>query len=261
MPPEPMLNSDAVSGSAKGRAARGAPVQRALAELRRGAAVRLTGAGGESLVVRAAETAGAGGVTPEAMLLVAASRAALLPLDGSPPPGAVVALRLPAGATDLPALADPSRGGPPPGPLTTVAVPPLADAAIRLAKHGRLLPALLCGGDADGDTLSVSAADVDAYPAHLAAELVEVASAAVPLEAAATSRVVAFRPRDGGAEQVAVLVGAGPLDRPGFPAPLVRLHSECFTGDVLGSLRCDCARSCRGRSAAWRPRAAASCCT
>lgn len=32
--------------------------------------------------------------------------------------------------------------------------------------------------------------------------------------------------------------GTGPA--PGAPAPLVRIHSECWTGDVLGSLRCDC---------------------
>ena len=31
----------------------------------------------------------------------------------------------------------------------------------------------------------------------------------------------------------------GDLRAPG-PAPLVRVHSECFTGDVLGSCRCDC---------------------
>ena len=37
-----------------------------------------------------------------------------------------------------------------------------------------------------------------------------------------------------GAEHVALLIGSrsGP--------PLVRLHSECLTGDVLGSLKCDC---------------------
>mgnify|MGYP003342040408 CR=1 FL=1 len=28
--------------------------------------------------------------------------------------------------------------------------------------------------------------------------------------------------------------------------PLVRLHSECFTGDLLGSLRCDCGQQLRG---------------
>jgi GTP cyclohydrolase II len=36
-----------------------------------------------------------------------------------------------------------------------------------------------------------------------------------------------------------VAVELGPSPRPGR-APLVRLHSECLTGDVLGSQRCDC---------------------
>jgi len=36
----------------------------------------------------------------------------------------------------------------------------------------------------------------------------------------------------------AVALMQGPLD--GNTIPLVRLHSECLTGDVLGSLRCDC---------------------
>ncbi len=40
----------------------------------------------------------------------------------------------------------------------------------------------------------------------------------------------------GGDEHVAVVLGN--VDSP--PAPLVRVHSECLTGDVLGSLRCDC---------------------
>jgi GTP cyclohydrolase II len=34
---------------------------------------------------------------------------------------------------------------------------------------------------------------------------------------------------------VALLIGS-----PGAAPPLVRLHSECLTGDVLGSLKCDC---------------------
>ena len=38
-----------------------------------------------------------------------------------------------------------------------------------------------------------------------------------------------------GAEHVALLVGAF-----GGKPPLVRLHSECLTGDVFGSLKCDC---------------------
>src|SRR5919106_5550848 len=44
--------------------------------------------------------------------------------------------------------------------------------------------------------------------------------------------VAIFEPGD----NLALFVGAPQSD----PAPLVRLHSECLTGDVLGSERCDC---------------------
>jgi GTP cyclohydrolase II len=42
---------------------------------------------------------------------------------------------------------------------------------------------------------------------------------------------------DGMPGEVAALM-RGPLN--GEVTPLVRLHSECLTGDVLGSMRCDC---------------------
>ena len=63
-----------------------------------------------------------------------------------------------------------------------------------------------------------------------------VVSGRVPLRLAQEARVHVFRPGDGGVEHYAVEVGQP--DRAG--APLVRLHSACFTGDVLGSLKCDC---------------------
>ena len=49
------------------------------------------------------------------------------------------------------------------------------------------------------------------------------------------TQIVAFRGTDDGAEHVALVVGAF-----GGKPPLVRLHSECLTGDVFGSLKCDC---------------------
>ena len=77
----------------------------------------------------------------------------------------------------------------------------------------------------------------------IAAESLSVVSEArVPLETAEHARVVAFRPRDGGIEHLAIIVGD--LD-PEVPA-LIRLHSECFTGDLMGSLRCDCGNQLRG---------------
>jgi GTP cyclohydrolase II len=49
-------------------------------------------------------------------------------------------------------------------------------------------------------------------------------------------RVVVYRERDGDKEHLAVIAGevAGAEDL------LVRVHSECLTGEVLHSLRCDC---------------------
>jgi GTP cyclohydrolase II len=47
---------------------------------------------------------------------------------------------------------------------------------------------------------------------------------------------------DGGREHLAIVVGDPPRGQP----VLTRLHSECLTGDVLGSLRCDCGEQLRG---------------
>jgi len=62
----------------------------------------------------------------------------------------------------------------------------------------------------------------------------------VPLESAEDARIVAFRPQDGGVEHLAVLIGRPEWAAGRGEAPLVRVHSECLTGDILGSRRCDC---------------------
>jgi 3,4-dihydroxy 2-butanone 4-phosphate synthase/GTP cyclohydrolase II len=49
-------------------------------------------------------------------------------------------------------------------------------------------------------------------------------------------RAVAFRERSGGPEHLALVHGD---PRPGQDV-LVRVHSECLTGDVFDALRCDC---------------------
>src|SRR5699024_2421912 len=82
---------------------------------------------------------------------------------------------------------------------------------------------------------------IDHYEAFAAKGLTQVASARVPLEGAEETEVIAFRPADGGQEHLAVVIGD-----PGVEAALVRLHSACLTGDILGSLRCDCGPQLRG---------------
>ena len=63
-----------------------------------------------------------------------------------------------------------------------------------------------------------------------------VVSARVPMEAAEAGRLHVFRPEDGGEEHYAIEIGKPARDKP----VLARLHSACFTGDLLGSLKCDC---------------------
>jgi 3,4-dihydroxy 2-butanone 4-phosphate synthase / GTP cyclohydrolase II len=47
---------------------------------------------------------------------------------------------------------------------------------------------------------------------------------------------IAFRQTSNGIEHAALVKGSWTKDEP----VLVRLHSSCFTGDIFGSLRCDC---------------------
>jgi GTP cyclohydrolase II len=127
-------------------------------------------------------------------------------------------------------------------------------AAAALAKLASCLPAALVlrVGAADApllarcrDLASIEAAAVFKYDAA-AGGLERVAEARVPLADAENARMIAFRPRDGGGEHLAILIGA---PDPTVPV-LVRLHSECFTGDLLASLRSDRRDQLRGAIAA-----------
>nr|WP_255569348.1 GTP cyclohydrolase II [Neoroseomonas alba] len=234
-----------------------------MAELRRGTPVLLRGPDA-CLAVAAAETVGAQGMAELAgsalgapVLLLAPVRAAAVlqrPVPHAPDDEGAVALRLPPSLMApeaLRSLADPTVERILPEAPERVSVPPLAQAAIALAKLGRLLPALIAAPATEAaaerlDLLTVAAEDVLAYPATAATTLARVAEAHVPLEDAQDSRIVAFRAADGGIEHLAILVGRPEKSAAAGGAPLVRAHSECFTGDLLGSLRCDCGPQLRG---------------
>ena len=230
-------------------------VHRAIADLRRGTPVLLLG--DTPAMVLPAETAGARGLSELAgvaagppCLLLAPVRAAALLRRPIAPVGPIVAFRT-AGLLDpaiLRGMADPTADQLLLDPPELTATPPLAPAALALVKLGRLLPAALSAPvgrsaakrAAALGLIAVEADDVLAYPDAIAGSLQIVAQASVPLAATADARVVAFRAADAGIEHLAIVVG-DPAHMPsGRPAPLVRLHSECFTGDLLGSLRCDC---------------------
>lgn len=133
------------------------------------------------------------------------------------------------------ALADPARdlSRLVPGPLTAAIVrqPEESEAALTLARMAGLLPALWILPDAEGR--AVKPAAIVAAARRQRAEIV--ARARLPLSGLDHTQMVAFRAPEDGSEHVALMVGA-----PGGRPPLVRLHSECLTGDVFGSLKCDC---------------------
>ncbi|MDA7503903.1 GTP cyclohydrolase II [bacterium] len=62
------------------------------------------------------------------------------------------------------------------------------------------------------------------------------AEVAIPTEEYGTPKFIAYKVEYEDQEPIAIVWG----DLASSPAPLIRMHSSCFTGDILGSLRCDC---------------------
>ncbi len=130
------------------------------------------------------------------------------------------------------------------GPLTSQRDGPadLHRAALALTKSAHLLPAALVVPVTNALTMAAShgltVLILDEIAPTLATlpPMVNVVSARVPLVASNAGRVHIFRPTDGGDEHYAVEIGKPDRSQP----VLARLHSACFTGDVLGSLKCDC---------------------
>jgi len=217
---------------------------RAIDALRRGWPIAIRGETGtvSLLAIETGDAARLAEFDPDATapLLISAGRAATLKLanqrDAAVPDAPVAVQRAPwldfDGAV---ALADPQLdlATPLKGPFRAipVPVPDAAAAALRLARIAGLVPAFfLREGDAAD---AITPADIDAHEDP--ARLTIVTRARLPVAGAEDTEIVAFRTPESPDEHVALLIG-----QPGGAPPLVRLHSECLTGDVLGSLKCDC---------------------
>jgi GTP cyclohydrolase II len=219
-------------------------VRLAIATLRAGRAVQITGPA--AFAAAAVETTSqeyldARDPHHRARLLISGNRAAALKLanerEAADPNAPVMIAEAPwLDAAAAHALADPGRDldRGPIGPLQPVAcnAPGEAGAALSLARLAGLLPALWVIDPASSDP-AISLEEIVAERQHPSVEIV--ARAKLPLDGAPPTQIVAFRASDDGQEHVALLIGAFA----GKP-PLVRLHSECLTGDVFGSLKCDC---------------------
>jgi GTP cyclohydrolase II len=232
--------------------------------LRQGLPVVISGGAGEAALVQAAEAIGPSDLTllreqsgtePTVVLSARRSRA----LGGGGKGTRAVVLR-PRGAHDaivLRSLVDPlATSEASPTLLSRFAVArtrPHDIAALKLAKLAGLLPAALAARlkPAPDDLLRwaaerglplIAAEQILAYEHRVSTTLRPVSRARVPLGAAEDAQLVAFRPSTGSPEHLAIIIGQPERDQP----VLTRLHSECFTGDLLGSLRCDCGDQLRG---------------
>jgi GTP cyclohydrolase II len=211
---------------------------RAIDALRRGWPVTFEN-GGEHTTVAAIETAtSTAGVTA---LLLSSSRAATLKLANQRAAADTALPVLINAPADLDialalAIADPTLDlrYPMKGPFAAMSLADAASAtaAIELARLAGLLPAFLVL-DADSAADRVSPEDVETFDdsnwLHIAAR------ARLPVATNADAEIVAFRSDADSTDHVALIIGK----RDASP-PVVRLHSECLTGDVLGSLKCDC---------------------
>jgi GTP cyclohydrolase II len=175
-----------------------------------------------------------------APLLLSGARAAALGLANQRPAAGSAPVVIPRPAWLTPrearALADPGNDFSrlTAGPLDAADPDDLeaAEAALALARLAGLLPALWLLPGRSACVVSAS----DALAASRPRTVTIAARAALPIAGVGLdTQVVALRAAEDGSEHVALLIGA-----PGGEAPLVRLHSECLTGDVFASLKCDC---------------------
>jgi len=232
-------------------------IAQARADLRMGVPVVLTDGQGRAALVLAAETLTAPRLRDalqaghDASLAITARRAETLRARAYD--GDLARIDIPDG-TDvawLQALADPSGDlmTPLKGPCITLRDGPadLHRAALTLCKQARLLPAaVVVLVDNAGQTAQehgLNLLDIAQAAPHLAetSPLHEVSAARLPMAVSEAGRVHVFRPEDGGEEHYAVEIGRPDRSRP----VLARLHSACFTGDLLGSLKCDCGAQLR----------------
>ena len=177
----------------------------------------------------------------DARLLISGARAAVLALanerDAADPAQPVLVQRAPwLDVETALALADPGRDleRGPAGPLHPVPMDctESAKAALSLARSGGVASGCLGPPDLRRRCERFGRGD---QPGESGPGQRMVARAKLPLEGMPDTQIVAFRASDDGQEHVALIIGA-----PGGRPPLVRLHSECLTGDVFGSLKCDC---------------------
>jgi GTP cyclohydrolase II len=148
--------------------------------------------------------------------------------------------------TSVKAISDPSLDlrNPLKGPFDVIRnkTLKLEDEALLLLKSAQLLPAAIISKVDNGENyatqhnLTYLRTELLQKIELNADELVDAISAEIPTARAKKTQFYIFRPGISGEEHYAMEIGTIDREKP----ILVRMHSACFTGDVLGSLKCDC---------------------
>ncbi|MBW8322405.1 MAG: GTP cyclohydrolase II RibA [Rhizobium sp.] len=227
-------------------------VERAVAELRFGRPVIL-GEGSRRIAVLALDSAApsvydqfAAAVDGKHSLFLTSHRAARLL------PGACGDISVPLDGVSFAETSGLAYGLRAPAPARWRKADPLNGASAELARLARLLPAKVC-------------ADINGFEHRFAAcctldrSLLATAAAArqkfdivvrtrVPLRDLGDAEFVVFRGGLAQKDQVAIVVG-----QPDLSAPVpIRIHSSCITGDLCGSLKCDCGDQLRNGLASMK---------
>jgi GTP cyclohydrolase II len=221
--------------------------ERALVEIRAGRPVLVEREAGSALVIgvealHADLSAGLDGIASgKARLVLPAGRLRRLGLDRTQP-GVVALPSVDRSRIEMLAIKLDGRIDAP-----VCGLGPLDEDALELARLAVILPAMLVvpapdPAAIDPSILRVAGSDVRGYRQSRVNRLKLVARAPVPLEGVPVTEFVVFRGGEGMRDQIAIIIGRPDLSK---PVP-VRLHSACFTGDLLGSLKCDCGDQLRG---------------
>jgi len=225
-------------------------VERAIAEIRSGRPVIITGEKNTAVLAIAAESieepalsALKQAATGEARLVLSPSRLRLLGYD-NPEPGILpLGDKRAAAIHEIVSHAGVRLNGVAPNGADT-----LDKAALNLVRLAFLLPAAITlpveqgFGHALSGLINVAATAINHFREDVVNAPRIVARAPVPLEEVGESEFVVFRGGEGMRDQVAVIIGNPNPAEPVY----VRMHSACLTGDLFASLKCDCGDQLRG---------------
>ena len=129
----------------------------------------------------------------------------------------------------------------------------IVSASLLILRQARLLPAALLSlvnnvpiesisdWSFENNLIHINIEEIMIYEKVSADSLVMEVKANVPLAYTDNCEIMVFRPKDGGHEHFCLVFGkTREISNNSRINPLVRIHSQCITGDILDSLKCDC---------------------